>query len=68
VTSGTRLYGYLHNAPRARTRLMYGTDWSPLGRELNADRYYSAMKTTFCTAMKFSPSEVRGFMGTRRGF
>jgi predicted TIM-barrel fold metal-dependent hydrolase len=58
-----RLAGYLSNAPRARTRLMYGTDWSPLGRELHADRYYAAMKTNFCNALKFTPSEVLGFMG-----
>jgi hypothetical protein len=61
--ANSRLRGYLSNAQRARTRLMYGTDWSPLGRELNADRYYSAMKTSFCNAIKFSPSEIQGFMG-----
>jgi predicted TIM-barrel fold metal-dependent hydrolase len=63
LRANKRLACYLSHAPRARTRLMYGTDWSPLGRELNADRYYSAMKTAFCTAMRFSPSEARGFMG-----
>ena len=44
LRANKRLACYLSHAPRARTRLMYGTDWSPLGRELNADRYYSAMR------------------------
>jgi predicted TIM-barrel fold metal-dependent hydrolase len=58
-----RLAGYLHDNQRARGRLMFGTDWTLAGRELNMHRYYEYMKTRFCDGLNLSDSEREGVLG-----
>jgi hypothetical protein len=57
------LRGFLQTNPAARTRLLFGSDWSLLAREADADLYYTSMKTRFCSYLNFSPAEIRGYLG-----
>jgi predicted TIM-barrel fold metal-dependent hydrolase len=57
------LLGLLQTNPTARTRLLYGSDWSLLAREADANLYYNSMKTRFCSYLNFSPAEIRGYLG-----
>jgi predicted TIM-barrel fold metal-dependent hydrolase len=59
----TQLCTFLNNNKTARTRLLYGSDWSLLAREPGANRYYSSMKQLFCKGLNFSPAEKRGYLG-----
>jgi predicted TIM-barrel fold metal-dependent hydrolase len=54
---------FLQSNPKARARLLYGSDWSLLAREAGANDYYQCMKTHFCDYLNFSPAERRGFLG-----
>jgi predicted TIM-barrel fold metal-dependent hydrolase len=58
-----KLFGYLRDHPKARQRLLYGSDWSLLARERSADQYYHAMKTRFCEMLDLDPAECRGYLG-----
>ena len=58
-----RLLGFLRQNPRARTRLLYGSDWSLLARESGANDYYASMKTHFCDFLGFTAAERRGYLG-----
>ncbi len=49
--------------PAARSRVMYGSDWSLLAREPHFTPYYAKMKTEFCDAVEFTVDECRGFLG-----
>jgi predicted TIM-barrel fold metal-dependent hydrolase len=57
------LRGFLQTNPAARTRLLYGSDWSLLAREADADLYYTSMKSRFCSYLNFSSAEIRGYLG-----
>ena len=58
-----RLRSLLAEYPKARSRLMYGSDWSLLGREYRSEAYYSLMKGPFCTNLNLNDSERAGFLG-----
>jgi len=59
----TALKSYLKGHHNARARLLYGSDWSLLAREPDSDKYYASMKKFFCEGLKFSPAEIRGYLG-----
>jgi predicted TIM-barrel fold metal-dependent hydrolase len=58
-----RLVAFLENNRKARTRLLYGSDWSLLARESGANKYYACMKTHFCDRLNFTAAERRGYLG-----
>jgi predicted TIM-barrel fold metal-dependent hydrolase len=58
-----RLAGFLQNNPKARGRLLYGSDWSLLARESGANNYFASMKTHFCDRLNFTAAERRGYLG-----
>jgi predicted TIM-barrel fold metal-dependent hydrolase len=58
-----RLSSFLLANPKARARLLYGSDWSLLAREADADQYYFCMKTRFCDLLNFTAAERRGYLG-----
>ena len=47
----------------ARSRLMYGTDWSLLARNPGFEGYYDAMQGRFSAAMRFTDAERAGYLG-----
>jgi predicted TIM-barrel fold metal-dependent hydrolase len=57
------LSGFLDSNPKAKARLLYGSDWSLLARETGANNYYACMKTHFCDCLNFTPAECRGYLG-----
>ena len=58
-----KLSGFLRSNLKARARLLYGSDWSLLAREADANDYYECMKTHFCNCLNFTADERRGFLG-----
>ena len=59
----TKLLGFLNQHPKARRKLLYGSDWSLLARESGANGYYPAMKNYFGKLLNFSDAEQRGYLG-----
>jgi len=61
-----KLRGFLNANAYAKTRLLYGSDWSLLARESGTSKYYERMKTDFCQGrygLDFTDDQTRGFLG-----
>ena len=58
-----QLLGFLKNNPNARSRLLYGSDWSLLARETGANNYYASMKKWFGKLLNFTAAEQLGYLG-----
>jgi predicted TIM-barrel fold metal-dependent hydrolase len=58
-----RLLGFLKDNPNARSRLLYGSDWSLLARETGANNYYASMKKWFGKLLNFTAAEQLGYLG-----